>query len=388
MSLYRNAPSEATSFPSFRPFSGGCSCKGWAVLFFLSFYLLPSLAQAGFWEEMLTVPKLGERYPSDGGRVIWDRPDMTILCVVQIMDGLGRLQAAEINRLKGLVEEKANVVLVSLDRDENKKWPTEYIKNTWDRMKLTVPISELTPEGQTAIYQGFDHSLIRILPQTLIFNRKRTLFRILEGFHTAEDIQVALSEIRFINMKTEPQPTPPGSILVNGDFMDWPTGSLLPTGWEIRDVTTTTFLHVEFPAEPHQGIAEIRRSATKKRQILFQRLANTADLWGKRVRLSAYGRSNSIGKPVVALAMPVTDGGRYRLAPESPFITGSGREIPLRILTTLDFEANSMAWCNLSQETLLPEGAKLFVVMLYLESVEAPLAAGQFESVSLEILDN
>ncbi len=47
----------------------------------------------GFWEGGLTPPVLLGRYPADAAQVVWNKADLNVMCVVQIMDGLGRRQA-------------------------------------------------------------------------------------------------------------------------------------------------------------------------------------------------------------------------------------------------------------------------------------------------------
>ncbi len=386
MSLYRNGPSEATSFTRFYLTIQSLSSLLVVALIFLSLCFLPLPARAGFWDEMLTTPPLSERYPPESPKPVWDQTDINILCMVQIMDGLGRRQVQEINRFKDRLEGKATLVLASIDRDESKKWPLEYIKATWDRLKITIPICDLSSKDRKDLFGGFDPQRIRVLPQVFFFNHKRILLRIVEGFKTAEDLEAVLTEVQAVNPNPDPLPMT-NSILVNGSFNDWPAGTSLPTGWEIRDPSTISFLHVEKTSASSSGIAEIQRGASPKRQILFQRLSNVPALLGKKVRLSAVARSNCIGKPVVALAMPTNETGRYRYAPESPFVTGEGKEIPLRILTACDFEANTQQWQSQTRETLIPDRGKLFVVIVYLEDSGAPLSAGQFDSISLEVLD-
>ncbi len=386
MSLYRNRPSEATSFSVFHLTIWTLLYTRLMILLVASFILLPSPAPCGFWNGMLTVPQLSERYPVDSAKVTWDRSDMNVLCVVQVMDGLGRRQVEEINRLRGKIEEKATLVLVSIDRDESKKWPLDYIRATWDRLSLSIPIFDLPQAARKDLFRGFDPSRIKILPQTLFFNNQRTLLRIVEGFQTAEALESVLNEVRTPIHSPDPHPIPEGSILVNGGFEEWPAGNLLPTGWEVRERSSATLVHVENPPGTPTGIAEIRNGTTPKRQILFHRLPNSPALLGQKVRLSASARSNCIGRPVVALAMPTNEGGMYRFTPESPFITNEGKEIPLRILTACDFEANTQAWQHMTHETLMPERGKLFVVVLYLEDAGAPFAAGQFDNISLEVL--
>ncbi len=387
MSLYRNRPPEATSFGSSGLPSPFLSLNPWGIRLLIVLFLLPAMAQAGYWEGMLTTPQLTEKYPPDSPNVSWDGSDLNILCVVQVMDGLGRRQAEELNRFKERLGSKTNLVFTSIDRDEDKKWPLEYIKATWERLKLSVPLYDLTPAARKGIYRGFDPKRIRILPQIIFFNRERTLLRIAEGFHTADELEKIFEGVLSAPADPVPQPVSPASILVNGDFEDWPPGSLLPNGWEVREASPATLVHAERPPGNLVGVAGICRGNTSRRQFLFQRVTNVPDFLGKKVRLSATARSNCIGRPVVALAMPTNEGGRYRFAPESPFVTREGKEIPLRILTACDFEPNTMTWQSLSHETLIPDRGKLFVVVAYLDDIGAPLAAGEIDHITLEVLD-
>jgi hypothetical protein len=301
------------------------------------------------------------------------------------MDGLGRKQVQELDRILKAGELQIPILLAALDRHEN-QWPLPYIKETWDKAKLTIPIHDLSPAARGQLYQGFDPKQIKVFPQFILYDRKGQILRILEGYQTGQSLREVLEEIQ------QQQAIPPSRTvsgaevpgLRNGNFEDWVEGQSLPTGWELRFAGQGTCFMPERTSDQATKMAEIRSSNQGKRQILFQRLADPSLILGKKVRLTAMAKSNGIGKPVVALAVPSLEESKFRLAPESPFITREGQEIPLRILTACDFDYRTSAWQALSKEILIPDKGKLFVVIVYLDNVGATGGAAQFDNICLE----
>ncbi|MBE7489167.1 MAG: hypothetical protein KJ050_01390 [Candidatus Omnitrophica bacterium] len=340
----------------------------------------------GFWEGGLTPPVLLGRYPADAAQVVWNKADLNVMCVVQIMDGLGRRQAEEIQRFSAL-QPQVPVLLCAPDRDEG-KWPAAYIKETWDRMRMTLPIYDLPPENRKDVYRGFDPQRIRVYPQLFLFDQQFKIRRIIEGFTPAERIIEILEEIRKEPLSMPPSPASLDSVslLKNSSFQDWPEQSRTPSAWQVRDASNYNYVRVPLGGSGENLVAELHYSP-RGRQVLFQRLADQPPLNGKKVRLSALVKSNCIGQAVVALGIPTPEKGAYRFAPDSPYIGRDGNQIPLRILGAIDFETGSDVWQARSVEFLVPERGKVFTIALYLNNTGDHGAAAMFDTIGLEILE-
>ncbi len=339
-----------------------------------------------YWERALRLPPFRDHYPTGGPTLLWNKGDLNILCLIQVMDGLGRRQAEELDRFRKRHPDEVAIGLFAPDRDQG-RWPAAYIAETWKRLELTIPVHDISLEDRRALHESWNPALARVYPQTLIFSRNRRLLRVLEGVRSAEEIEAALAETRALADRPTPLPVEgaffPG--LMNGTFLGLNLEGTAPTPWQLWAPDPQTFPRRRGPYAT--GKFDIRAKPGTQRQILFQRLQHTEQLLGKRVRLSASAESNAIGKLVVALAAPEPQGGRFRFTPDSPFVTREGTPIPMRVLAACDFPAGIAGWRTLSRDALLPDQGKVFVVMLYLENCADPGAAARVSEVGLEILE-
>ncbi|NUN98475.1 MAG: hypothetical protein HUU16_20135 [Candidatus Omnitrophica bacterium] len=387
--MYRNRALVAISPASFpvpsREVRMGRLAGPLPVLIALIFVGSPSLALE-YWEGAVRLPPFRDHYPTGGPTLLWNKGDLNILCLIQVMDGLGRRQAEEINRFRERHPDEYSVALFAPDRDQE-KWPTAYIAETWKRLELTIPVYDISLENRRALHEPWNPALARVYPQILFFDKERRLRRVLEGVRSAEEIEVALAETRAL--VESPTPLPVGATpfpgLVNGAFQGLSLEGTAPAPWQLWVADPRTFPRRRGPTA--KGRIEIRAKRGLKRQILFQRLEQPEQLLGKRVRLSACAESNCIGKLVVALATPEPQGGMYRFSPDSPFVNREGVSIPMRILAACDFPEGIAGWRTLSRDALVPEQGKVFVVMVYLENSGDPGAAARVSEVALEILE-
>jgi len=350
----------------------------------------PSRSDGQYWENTVTFPRAPQKVPDKAPFPRWRGP-VCVLGVVQLRDDLGRKQAVELDRLAKKLGDAVEIDIFSLDRF-GEDWPVGHVTEFRESNDVASPLYFLSAEGLAGIFKGFHPGRIRVLPQVLLLGGRGEILRILRGVQAAEDLETAIADAKTATL-------PPLDTLskgnetgfpVNGAFEAWTFGRrVIPASWGTASVTGETVLKAYGKGWLESSACEIRNTADASRQVLYQ-LVPHAPLLGRKIRLCAAGRSNSLGKLVVALAMAYPGRERgLRFAPLSPFRVseGSDKRVPMRILAACDLQTDTASWQVLSEEAAIPADTRALAILIYLDNPEVPGGAAYVDEIRLQYVE-
>lgn len=319
-----------------------------------------------------------EKIPSNIPGIPWESPQLKVICLLQLQDGVCRRQAEMLNAASQSMGREVLVVLGSIDEVEN-KWPVEFLQQFREtRPGWSLPIYRFPAPARASLYATIGPSPIRELPQFFFLDSGNRLLAYRDGPMTAEQIR-GLTDSFLAETEAQSPSQIPG--LVNGEFNEWGEAEPFPAGWQAWDPDSAA--REVAAGNLTVATAEIRSNTPGKRQILFQRLGDATALNGKGIRLSARVRTGGQGRATVALAVPTVEEGDFERTPDSPFVNREGQPIPLRILAKCEFGPSGGNWIQRSSAASVEVPAKVFVMLFYLETNDVLDTSAQIDWVRI-----